>query len=73
MVVTPQARAAADSDVDLGRLRVTVEASLADNAATRRPVVAVLNKADLPACLRRIVMAQARCAQFYTSGSPWSP
>lgn len=49
MTVTPQARAA-DSDVDLV-VYVTVEVVKPEDreaiAATRRPVVAVLNKADL--------------------------
>lgn len=69
MTVTPQARAA-DSDVDLV-VYVTVEVVKPEDreaiAATRRPVVAVLNKADLAGPLSGagpIVMAQARCAQF---------
>lgn len=71
MTVTPQARAA-DSDVDLV-VYVTVEVVKPEDreaiAATRRPVVAVLNKADLAGPLSGagpIVMAQARCAQFST-------
>lgn len=71
MTVTPQARAA-DSDVDLV-VYVTVEVVKPEDreaiAATRRPVVAVLNKADLAGPLSGagpIVMAQARCAQSST-------
>lgn len=71
MTVTPQARAA-DCDVDLV-VYVTVEVVKPEDreaiAATRRPVVAVLNKADLAGPLSGagpIVMAQARCAQFST-------
>lgn len=71
MTATPQARAA-DSDVDLV-VYVTVEVVKPEDreaiAATRRPVVAVLNKADLAGPLSGagpIVMAQARCAQFST-------
>lgn len=71
MTVTPQARAA-DSDVDLV-VYVTVEVVKPEDreaiAATRRPVVAVLNKADLAGPLSGagpIVMAQARCAHFST-------
>lgn len=63
---------AADSDVDLV-VYVTVEVVKPEDreaiAATRRPVVAVLNKADLAGPLSGagpIVMAQARCAQFST-------
>lgn len=79
MTVTPQARAA-DSDVDLV-VYVTVEVVKPEDreaiAATRRPVVAVLNKADLAGPLSGagpIVMAQAGARNFlHSSGSPWSP